>query len=136
MEFHQFTSDVLNLITHYDENSIVVNNQTFKQNIVVYQNQIDLIVNIDDLEKKHFKKIVKLKPEILLIGVKSNFKLNVSQHKNFIHISYHILCDLVGCFKTKCRRITNIQLYDFMPFLFHPLCMRQHRATYVVTYVI
>jgi uncharacterized protein len=85
MEFHQFTSDVLNLITHYDENSITVNNQTFKQNIVVYQNQIDLIVNIDDLEKIHFKKIVKLKPEILLIGVKSNFKLNVSQHKNFIH---------------------------------------------------
>ena len=54
MEFHQFTSDVLNLITHYDENSIAVNNQTFKQNIVVYQNQIDLIVNIDDLEKKTF----------------------------------------------------------------------------------
>jgi len=54
MEFHQFTSDVLNLITNYDENSIAVNNHTFKQNIVVYQNQIDLIVNIDDLEKKTF----------------------------------------------------------------------------------
>lgn len=71
MKLHLTTAENNNLITAYGDDYIAINNQRYTQNLIVLPQSLMLdwqAASFDDLNNDHFKKIIALKPEVVLLG--------------------------------------------------------------------
>jgi uncharacterized protein len=71
MKLHLTTAENNNLITAYGDGYIAINNQRYTQNLIVLPQSLMLdwqAASFDDLNNDHFKKIIALKPEVVLLG--------------------------------------------------------------------
>jgi len=71
MKLHLTTAENNNLITAYSESYIEINKQRYAQNLIVMPETIILDWNAEDvnaLNNDHFQEIIKLKPEVVLLG--------------------------------------------------------------------
>ncbi|ACT48439.1 Mth938-like domain-containing protein [Methylotenera mobilis] len=71
MKLHLTTAENNNLITAYGESYIEVNKQRYAQNLIVMPQSIVTdwqVQNVSTLQNEHFQEIIKLKPEVVLLG--------------------------------------------------------------------
>lgn len=74
MKLHLTTAENNNLITAYGDDYIAINKQRYAQNLIVLPQTLILdwqAVSFDDLNDAHFKQILTLKPELVLLGTGS-----------------------------------------------------------------
>lgn len=71
MKLHLTTAENNNLITAYGESYIEINKQRYAQNLIVMPQTIVTdwqVQNVSTLQNAHFQEIIKLKPEVVLLG--------------------------------------------------------------------
>jgi uncharacterized protein len=71
MKLHLTTAENNNLITAYGESYIEINKQRYAQNLIVMPQTILVdwhAGNVSTLNNDHFQEIIKLKPEVVLLG--------------------------------------------------------------------
>ena len=75
MKFHEIYSDNLNIIDAYDQNSVTIKNNTYKNGVIIFPEKIInkfSIKDYKDLNNNNLYEVFKYKPELILIG--SNLK--------------------------------------------------------------
>ncbi len=75
MKFHEINSDNLNIIDAYDQNSVTIKNNTYKNGVIIFPEKIITkfpIKDFKDLNANNLHEVFKYKPELILIG--SNLK--------------------------------------------------------------
>jgi uncharacterized protein len=71
MKLHLTTAENNNLITAYSESYIEINKQRYAQNLIVMPEAVIFdwnAENVNALSNDHFQEIIKLKPEVVLLG--------------------------------------------------------------------
>jgi uncharacterized protein len=71
MKLHLTTAKNNNLITAYGDDYIAINKQRYTQNLIVLPQTLIVdwqATRFDDLNNDHFKPIITLKPELVLLG--------------------------------------------------------------------
>ena len=71
MKFAQDSQDEGYVITAYDETSISINGKSFASSLIISRERLDqdwTLSVVDQLSSKHIEKILKLKPELIIIG--------------------------------------------------------------------
>ncbi len=85
MKLHLTTAENNNLITGYGESYIEINKQRYAQNLIVMPQTIVVdwhVENVSALNNDHFQGLIKLKPEVVLLGTgKTHVFLHPKNHQ-------------------------------------------------------
>jgi len=85
MKLHLTTAENNNLITGYGESYIEINKQRYAQNLIVMPQTIVVdwhAENVSALNNEHFQELIKLKPEVVLLGTgKTHVFLHPKNHQ-------------------------------------------------------
>ncbi|WP_036303663.1 Mth938-like domain-containing protein [Methylotenera sp. L2L1] len=96
MKLHLTTAENHNLITAYSESYIEINKQRYSQNLIVMPETIILdwnAENVHTLNNDHFQQIIKLKPEVVLLGTgKTHLFLHPKNHQILTESGIAIEC--------------------------------------------
>lgn len=96
MKLHLTTAENNNLVTGYGEDFIEINKTRYAQNLIVLANELILDWNVssfDALTAENFANVVKLNPEVLLLGTGSKHRfLHPKLAQNLIESGIPIEC--------------------------------------------